>query len=103
MTSMTPCLANSTPDDPEPLPNTKAPPWIHTMTGNFASGPAVAGRHTLMKRQSSDEFGAMLPAPPRANPAWAQFEPNLLASRSPSHEGGGWGGRQRLEPTGAAA
>jgi hypothetical protein len=51
------------------------------MTGSFAFGPAVAGRHTLMNRQSSDEFGAMPPDPPRPNPAWAQFEPNWLASR----------------------
>ena len=56
---MTPCLANWTPDVPgeEPLPNTKAPPWIHTMTGSFAPGAAAAGRHTLMNRQSSDEVG----------------------------------------------
>ena len=39
----------------EPLPNTKAPPWIHTMTGSFAPGSAPAGRHTLRNRQSSDE------------------------------------------------
>ena len=42
----------------EPLPNTKAPPWIHTMTGSFALGAAPAGRHTLTNRQSSDEFVA---------------------------------------------
>ena len=39
----------------EPLPNTKAPPWIHTMTGSFAPGAAPAGRHTLTNRQSSEE------------------------------------------------
>jgi len=37
------------------------------------------------------------------NPNCAQSAPNLLASRTPSHGGKGWGGRQRLSPTGAAA
>ena len=40
---------------------------------------------------------------PARKPACAQSAPNLLASRSPSHAGSGWGGRQRLAPTGAAA
>src|SRR5437773_9727278 len=98
---MTPCLANWTPDVPgqEPLPNTNAPPWIHTMAGSFASGAASAGRQTLTNKQSSDEVGAE----PRGKAACAQSAPNWLASRSPCHAGGGWGGRQRLAPIGAAA
>src|SRR5512141_1747189 len=101
---MTPCFANCTPEEPgkEPLPNTKAPPWIHTMTGSFAPGAAPAGRHTLTNRQSSEEFVA-IDAEPRGKPACAQSAPNLLVSRSPRHAGNGCGGRQRLAPTGAAA
>src|SRR6185312_491498 len=72
------------------------------MTGSLAPGAAAAGRHTLMNRQSSDEYGAMDP-PARWKPACAQSAPNLLASRTPSHVGAGCGGRQRKSPTGAAA
>src|SRR6478672_9593650 len=101
---MTPCFANGTPEKSgwEPLPNTKAPPWIHTITGSFAPDVAEAGRHTLRNRQSSEEPAA-IGAEPRGNAACAQFAPNLLASRSPRHVGAGLVGRQRLAPTGAAA
>ena len=44
-----------------------------------------------------------IPADPCGTAACAQSAPNLLASRSPRHSGTGWGGRQRLGPTGAAA
>src|SRR5439155_23970169 len=101
---MTPCLANWTPEVPaqQPLPITKAPPWIHTMTGSFAPGTAPAGRHTLTNRQSSDEVGE-IDAAPRGKPACAQSAPNVVASRSPCHAGKGCGGRQRLGPAGGAA
>src|SRR5579864_3541155 len=101
---MTPCLANWTPEEPgqEPLPNTKAPPWIHTMTGILAPGAAPAGRHTLTNKQSSDEVFE-IGAEPGGKPTCAQSAPNLLASRSPCHAGKGWVGRQRLALTGAAA
>ena len=72
------------------------------MTGSFAPGAAPAGRHTLTNRQSSDEVGEIA-AEPGGKPACAQSAPNWLASRSPCHAGSGWGGRQRLAPTGAAA
>src|SRR5436190_15250904 len=62
----------------------------------------MAGRHTLINRQSSDEF-VEIAAGPRRKPACAQSAPNLLASRSPCQAVRGWGGRQRLVPTGAAA
>jgi hypothetical protein len=32
----------------------KPPPWINTQTGKLEELDAVAGFHTLMKRQSSD-------------------------------------------------
>src|SRR5512135_851871 len=101
---MTPCFANWTPEEPgqEPLPNTKAPPWIHTMTGSFAPGAAAAGRHRLTNRQSSEDVFEM-GAEPGGKAACAQSAPNLLASRSPFHAGTGCVGRQRLAPTGAAA
>src|SRR5438552_9135198 len=101
---MTPCLAKGTPEEPgpEPLPNTKAPPWIHTMTGSFAPGTDPTGRHTLMNKQSSDEVFE-IGAEPGGKAACAQSAPNSLASRSPRHAGKGWVGRQRLAPTGAAA
>src|SRR6476620_5703735 len=97
VTRMTPRRANWTPEVPgeEPLPATNAPPWIHTMTGSFAPAAARAGRHTFTNRQSSDEFGEIDDAPPRWKPACAQSGPNLLASRTACHAGGGCGGRQR--------
>src|SRR5438034_561336 len=99
---MTPCLANWPLEKSglDPLPNTKAPPWIHTMTGSLAPGSAPAGLHTLRNRQSSEEFSRTELAEPK--PLCAQSAPNVLASRS-FHGGIGWGGRQRLVPTGAAA
>ena len=101
---MTPCPANSFPEvaGPEPLPPTKPPPCIHTMTGSLAPGLVPAGSHKLRYRQSSDEPSVIDPgvAP---HPACAQSVPNSLASRTPSHAGTGWGGRQRYSPTGGAA
>src|SRR6476620_2375699 len=101
---MTPCLANWTPDvpGPEPLPNTKAPPWIQTITGSLAAVATTGGRHRLTNRQSSDEV-VEIGAEPRGKAACAQSAPNALASRSPVHEGTGWVGRHRQAPTGAAA
>ena len=40
---------------------------------------------------------------PGVNPGCAQSAPNLRASRTPCHGDNGWGGRQRLSATGAAA
>src|SRR5688572_8703344 len=97
---MTPCLANASPAEPgpEPLPPVKPPPWIQTITGNFDCFVAVAGAHTLRKRQSS-EMVAVEPGEARCG----QSAQTLVASRSPFHAGKGWGGRQRNSPTGAAA
>src|SRR5215212_10806850 len=100
---MTPCLANWTPEvsGQEPLPNTKAPPWVHTMTGSRAPCAAPAGRHTLTNKQSSEEVFE-IDAEPGGKAACAQSAPNLLASRTPRQAGKGWVGRHRLAPTGAA-
>src|SRR5213082_2145441 len=101
---MTPCWANRTPEVPgeEPLPNTKAPPWIHTMTGSFAPGAVPAGRHTLTNRQSSDDLDE-IPAESGGKAACGQSAPNVVASRSPCHAITGCVGRQRYSPTGAPA
>src|SRR6266566_10149082 len=101
---MTRCLANWTPEVPgqEPLPITKAPPWIHTMTGSFAPGAAPAGRHTLTNRQSSEDVGE-IPAESGGKAACGQSAPNVVASRSPCHATTGCVGRQRYSPTGAPA
>jgi hypothetical protein len=78
------------------------PPWIQTITGSFAPEAALAGRHRLINKQSSDEVGdiEMVLGP---NVAWAQSAPNLPAYRSPCQAGNGCGGRQRYSPTGGAA
>jgi hypothetical protein len=72
------------------------------MTGSLSAGEAAAGRHMLTNRQSSDEV-VEIGAEPGGNAACAQSAPNALASRTPSHAGMSWVGRQRLAPTGAAA
>jgi len=72
------------------------------MTGSLAPDAIIAGRHTLMNKQSSVEVRD-IGAGPGGNAACAQSAPNVLASRSPAHEDAGCGGRQRLAPTGAAA
>ncbi len=91
------------------------------MTGSFAPGVALAGRHTFRNRQSSDGActagapaggaGAGAGAPARA-PALGggppprpciQFAPNSAAWRTPVHGAAGWGGLHRRSPTGGAA
>src|SRR5438552_7357057 len=101
---MTPFSVN---DDPEkslsaPLPNTKAPPWIHTITGRFAPFFALDGAHTFRNRQSSEEV-LEIESAPRGKPICAHSAPNFVASRTPFHAGKGCGGRQRYSPTGGAA
>lgn len=100
---ITPCLANSSPETvaSEPLPPTKPPPCIQTITGNWASCLLSDGCQMFRYRQSSDE--PAIEPEPRGQPACAQFAPYLLASSTPSHIGAGWGGRQRNAPTGGAA
>src|SRR5688572_9189997 len=98
---MTPCSVN---DDPEksfivPLPKTKAPPWIHTITGSLESFLFPAGVHTLRNKQSSDEVFE-IESTPRGKPACGQSAQNLFASRTPCHSFTGCGGRQRYSPTG---
>ncbi len=70
------------------------------MTGFFASPPAC-GAQTFTVRQSS-----LCGRPGRAGPGGAaaqQAGPKLVAWRTPAQGSGGWGGRQRNAPTGAAA
>src|SRR5678815_1798106 len=71
------------------------------MTGSLARCATTAGRQTFTNKQSSDEFADI--AEPGGKPACGHCAPKLLASRSPCHAGKGWGGRQRLSPTGGAA
>src|SRR5947207_3121712 len=101
---MTPCLTNCTPEKSawEPLPNTNAPPWIHTMTGSLAPFLAAAVAHTFRNKQSSDEVFE-IESVPREKPTCAQSAPNLVALRTPFQVGKGCGGRQRYSPTGGAA
>src|SRR4051812_1085354 len=87
----------------DPDPNTNAPPWIHTMTGQGPAGAdSPAGANTLSTRQSSpDETLSVTPVniTVRGSRDWAATAPNRVASRTPVHGAGGWGGRNRSGPT----
>ena len=86
--------------DPAPVRN--PPPWIHTITGRGGAG--VEGAHTLRVRQSSSVSragpGMMRSVAPGT---WGAAKPALVASRTPVHASGGWGGRHRRGPTGGRA
>jgi hypothetical protein len=73
--------------------------WLASSLGGLSHELHV---ENLIKRQSSDDVGDIVPAPGPKAPC-GQSAPHLLASRSPCHEDEGCGGRQRYSPTGAAA
>ena len=83
-----------------PLPWEKPPPWIHTITGSLASRESV-GVDTLSARQSSSRFASSVLG--AAACGCAQVWPYAVACRTPLHDAGGCGGRQRSAPTGGAA
>ena len=104
MTRTTSWRANEVPSyqGVPPDPPMKAPPWIHTMTGRLPS--SHAGVHTLSDRQSSSVVGGMPPnRVSRGDGFCMATGPNSTQSRTPSHGGAGWGGRNRSSPTGGAA
>ncbi len=85
-----------------PVPFTKAPPWIQTMTGRWAS--SRAGVWTFRKRQSSLQSGAgAAPMAARLSPTWTATGPKRVASRTSLHPPWGSGARKRRLPVGAAA
>jgi hypothetical protein len=85
-----------------PLPVTKAPPWIHTMTGRRPS--STAGVWTLRYRQSSSQFTLFdESSEPSPTALCGAHGLKRLASRVPSHGLADCGGRKRRGPTGGAA
>ena len=85
----------------DPAPTMKAPPWSQTSTGRRRV--SAAGVQTFSVRQSS------LGAEPTLCPGLAALAaciaggPKVVASRTPSHGAGGWGGAKRSRPTGGRA
>ncbi len=66
------------------VPVVNPPPWIHTITGRFAS--SHAGVHTLRVRQSSLWPSGVLPAiASNAEGFCGAIGPNASASRTPVH------------------
>ena len=86
----------------EPLPVTKAPPWIQTSTGLRVS--SIPGVHTFRLRQASDCSGRSAPnSCSRGDGFCAAIGPKLDASSGLVQGRASSGGRHRSSPTGGLA
>ncbi len=83
------------------MPITKAPPWIHTITGSPAPGPG-SGDQTLTVSQSSPAVSCASASMPNT-PACGGGGPYETASRTPLQPSAGRGAAKRSAPTGGSA